>query len=211
MVRLAIKCGVRIIEVNFGCPNLVDKGVQKPIFSYDLEMMAEILSHILSEIVDSNVVLWIKVSPQGDPHQIPRMAKLFSTTRHVAAVVTTNTFPNGFGYKDNGKSMIDPNGGLGGISGPAMFPIGMGQVRQWRLALDHLESPIAVIGVGGIGNGRQVMEYGDAGAKLVQVGTAYFTHRPEKEDMKEEIFELLLHQMDAEVERRAALQGELTK
>ena len=56
---------------------------------------------------------------------------------------------------------------FGGLSGPAIRPIGV------RAVYDICEKVhIPVVGVGGIGSGRDALEYIMAGACAVQVGTA---------------------------------------
>jgi dihydroorotate dehydrogenase (NAD+) catalytic subunit len=57
----------------------------------------------------------------------------------------------------------------GGISGPAIRP--MGVYATWKVA-SRVKLP--VIGIGGICNARDTMEYILAGAALVQIGTAMF-------------------------------------
>ncbi len=59
---------------------------------------------------------------------------------------------------------------LGGLSGPAIKPIALRMVYQ---AARSIEIPL--IGMGGIMNGRDAVEFLIAGAKAVQVGTANFT------------------------------------
>ncbi len=56
---------------------------------------------------------------------------------------------------------------FGGLSGPAIRPIGV------RAVYDICEKVhVPVIGVGGVGSGREALEYIMAGASAVQVGTA---------------------------------------
>jgi dihydroorotate dehydrogenase (NAD+) catalytic subunit len=57
--------------------------------------------------------------------------------------------------------------GLGGLSGPAIKPVGLACV--WQIAR---RVRIPVIGIGGIVSGRDALEYLMAGARAVQVGTA---------------------------------------
>jgi dihydroorotate dehydrogenase (NAD+) catalytic subunit len=57
--------------------------------------------------------------------------------------------------------------GAGGVSGPALLPIGVLATRKVREAVD-----IAIIGVGGIRTARDAREYLVAGASLVAIGTA---------------------------------------
>lgn len=60
--------------------------------------------------------------------------------------------------------------GFGGMAGSALKPIGLGQVRQWR---NLLPERIAVIGVGGVTRGRDILDYLRAGATTVQIATAF--------------------------------------
>lgn len=57
----------------------------------------------------------------------------------------------------------------GGLSGPAVRPVAVRMVWQVAHAVD-----IPVIGLGGIMNGRDALEFLMAGAKAVEVGTANF-------------------------------------
>jgi dihydroorotate dehydrogenase (NAD+) catalytic subunit len=55
----------------------------------------------------------------------------------------------------------------GGLSGPAIRPVGV------RCVFEIFEAvKIPIVGVGGIGTGRDALEYIMAGASAVQVGTA---------------------------------------
>jgi dihydroorotate dehydrogenase (fumarate) len=95
----------------------------------------------------------------------------------IRAVVTTNTVPNCNDCDDKGHDLISPNNGLAGMSGPAIFPIGLGQVKQWRAALNEYpaaKDEVEVIGVGGISQAEHVFKYLSRGATATQVGTAYF-------------------------------------
>ena len=56
----------------------------------------------------------------------------------------------------------------GGVSGPAVLPIGLARVWQVRTALPD----VPIIGIGGIDSGRKALEYLYAGANAVEVGAA---------------------------------------
>jgi len=58
---------------------------------------------------------------------------------------------------------------IGGLSGPAIKPLALRMV--WQVSK---KVQIPIIGVGGISNLRDVMEFLVAGATAVQVGTANF-------------------------------------
>ena len=59
--------------------------------------------------------------------------------------------------------------GMGGLSGPAIRPIAVRMVHECHQAVK-----IPVIGMGGIADARDVLEFLIAGAAAVQVGTANF-------------------------------------
>jgi dihydroorotate dehydrogenase (NAD+) catalytic subunit len=61
--------------------------------------------------------------------------------------------------------------GIGGLSGPAIRPIGVACV--WKVAR---AVRIPVIGLGGIGCANDALEYLLAGASAIQVGTAIFSN-----------------------------------
>ena len=56
----------------------------------------------------------------------------------------------------------------GGVSGPAVFPVGLACVWRVRTALPD----IPIIGIGGIDSGEKALEYLYAGANAVEVGGA---------------------------------------
>ena len=69
---------------------------------------------------------------------------------------------------DTGRPILHNN--VGGMSGPAVFPIAVRMVWQVANAVN-----IPVIGMGGVSSGRDAIELMMAGASAVQVGAAIFT------------------------------------
>jgi dihydroorotate dehydrogenase (NAD+) catalytic subunit len=58
---------------------------------------------------------------------------------------------------------------MGGLSGPAIRPIAVRMVHECRQTVQ-----IPVIGMGGIADARDALEFMIAGANAVQIGTANF-------------------------------------
>lgn len=162
------KLAVDVIEVNLGCPNVMKRGKHQPIISFNEELVEQVLSGIA-------VTIWVKLSPFSDPEKLAKIAKIISKHKNVSAVVSTNTFPNAFGFNLSGKSAIDVADGYGGMSGQSLKPIGLGQVRQLR---QILPSSIAVIGSGGIETANDVNDYLKAGAIATQITSGYFKNGP---------------------------------
>ncbi len=162
LASLANENGVDLIEVNLGCPNVQIDGKQKAIASFDPDYMYKILGGITAS---TSLPLLVKLSPYSNPADLQAAATVITETPQVIAVVTSNTFPNGYALA-NDKPVL--NVGLGGVSGPSLKAIAMGQVRQFRSILPHT---VAVIGVGGIESVNDVNDYILAGASAVQAAT----------------------------------------
>lgn len=182
LARIAQDLGFDGIEVNGGCPNVVDGGKRKPIASFDPEATEEILSNVFSYL-NSHKSSWFvsyKVSPISNPLQIIEIAEVL-TNFGIDAVVTQNTFPNALLFNEDGTPTIQTpdKTGWAGFAGSAIKPMALGQVNQWRKALDSFDAlDIQVWGVGGVETGHDVRDMIRAGASVVQVGTAYFTYGP---------------------------------
>lgn len=155
---------VAAIELNAGCPNTG----HGEILSFDENVLTTLLENLSSSSIEKP--LWLKFSPFTNPNELERRAKLVNQYKKlVKAVVTCNTFPNGYA----GPSAIDTirTGNYGGLSGPALKHIALGQVHQFR---KYLDPDIDVIGVGGIMTGNDIVDFLDAGAKAVQLTSMPF-------------------------------------
>ena len=154
------------VELNLGCPNVVKSdGSRKPIASFNLEVMEEIISVVQFE-VGKDAPVWVKVSPYSDPELLKGAAAILLRYSVVKAVTAINTFPNAYGLSDTGRSVISV--GFAGLSGKALKHIGLGQVKQWS---DALQGKIGLIAVGGISTGRDVGDYQLVGADAFQMTT----------------------------------------
>lgn len=162
LAELANVSGVDLLELNLGCPNVQIDGKQKPIASFDLEYMTAIINAV-HEV--TSLPLMIKLSPYSNPAELQQVAATLASLGTVAAVVTSNTFPNGYVEQD-GVPVLAME--YGGVSGKALLPIALGQVRQFRKALPE---SIAVIGAGGVSSKEDVEAYLAAGATAVQAAS----------------------------------------
>ena len=123
-----------------------------------------------------NKILSVKLSPIPDPVLLKKIAVLINESEIICAVTTSNTLPNVFAYADDGRPAIQSVTELGGMGGSALKPIALGQVKQLR---ELLRDGIDIIGVGGIKTGKDVLDYLNAGASAVQIGTACFDRGPQ--------------------------------
>src|ERR1700722_17088251 len=145
--------GIAGYELNVSCPNTKHGGIY---FSSD--------SVLLSELVALIRPLIVKLSPN-----VARIEPLAQAAEQAGAdaISLVNTFVS---------LAIDPHtrrprigAGFGGLSGPAIKPIGLRLVYEASQAVR-----IPVIGLGGIRSGEDAAEFLVAGATAVQVGTANF-------------------------------------
>ena len=83
------------------------------------------------------------------------------------ALTLINTFPGMLFNVETRRPVLGNR--TGGVSGPAILPMGVHAVWQVRQRVS-----VPLIGVGGIRSGADAVQYLLAGASLVQVGTASF-------------------------------------
>ncbi len=167
LVELAFQRGADLVELNLSCPSVWEKGLQKLIACSDPQLVKEILYHV-EDRVGPKAKIAVKLSPFSDPLFLSKVAQVIGQSKVVKAVTAVNTFPNAFGFDEKGKSRITPGEGLAGLGGPAIKPVGIGQVKQLRRILPER---IDIIGVGGITEGQDIKDYRRAGADAVQIAT----------------------------------------
>ncbi|MBP8979807.1 MAG: dihydroorotate dehydrogenase [Syntrophobacterales bacterium] len=152
--------GVHALEINVSCPNVRKGGVA---FGTDPDMVAEVTSRVRGV---TDLPLLIKLSPNVT--DIVVMAKA-AEAAGADAISLINTL-TGMSV-DVERRIPHLRNVTGGLSGPAIKPVALRMV--WQVAA---EVRIPVIGVGGIMNADDALEFIIAGATAVQVGTANFVN-----------------------------------
>ena len=146
-------------ELNLSCPNDAKRG--GPPFALDPEAVAEIVSGCRKR---TERPLLAKLAP-NDP-TLGRTVRI-ATDAGADGLTLVNTVPGLLLLPDTGDPEL--GAGPGGVSGPALLPIGLRAVEEARR---HTSLPL--IGVGGVLGPADAVAYARAGAKLVQLGTASF-------------------------------------
>jgi dihydroorotate dehydrogenase (NAD+) catalytic subunit len=150
--------GVDGYEINVSCPNVSHGGMSFGTAPSTVERLTSSLRRLTS------LPLIVKLSPNvTDIAEIAKAAEAGGAD----AVSCINTVV-GMSINTETCSPSLPRG-TGGLSGPAIRPIGVACVWKVSRAVS-----IPVIGLGGICSGRDAVEYLLAGASAVQVGTALF-------------------------------------
>ncbi len=150
--------GITALEVNISCPNVKAGGVA---FGTDLKLLNEVISAVRKA---TTLPLIVKLSPNVT--KIGDFAKA-SEDAGADAVSLINTIT---GMAINAETRRPKIANLtGGLSGPAVKPVALRMVYEASKAVS-----IPVIGMGGICNGIDAVEFMLAGASAVAVGTATF-------------------------------------
>ena len=149
---------IDMMEINVSCPNVKEGAIA-------FGQKADALSHITSEIKKhAKQPIIMKLSPNVT--DITEMAKA-AEAAGADAISLINTI-TGMKIDIHKRSFALANK-TGGMSGPAIKPIAVRMVYQAANAVK-----IPVIGMGGISNAEDAIEFLLAGATAVSVGAANF-------------------------------------
>lgn len=148
--RLTDETAVTAFEINASCPNTAAGGLE---FGSAPAELARLVARCRGVTTKPLVV---KLSPA-----LPDIAGMARVARDegAAAVSLVNTVPGALAGR--------LGHGQGGVSGPALLPIGVLATARVRERVG-----LPVIGVGGVRTAADAREYLGAGASLVAIGTA---------------------------------------
>ncbi|MAI35917.1 MAG: dihydroorotate dehydrogenase [Rubripirellula sp.] len=155
--RVGGQQGVSAIELNLSCPN-VSGGVD---FGTNADSCRAVVAATRAR---TEVPILAKLTPN-----VTRIAEVAQAAADggADAVCLINTVLGIAIDWRRRKPML--GNGMGGLSGPAIKPIALRCVHQVASAVE-----IPIIGIGGIANIDDVMEFLVAGASAVQIGTANY-------------------------------------
>lgn len=150
--------GIAGLEVNISCPNLKSGGIS---FGTDPREVFKVVSKVRKS---SSRPILVKLSPNvTDITVIARSAEEAGAD----AISLINTLT---GMAVDVETRAPKLGNItGGLSGPAIKPIALRMV--WEV---YNKVNIPIIGMGGIINAQDALEFIIVGASAVQIGTAHF-------------------------------------
>jgi len=160
------------IELNVSCPNVKKGGI---ILGTDKKALARLISKIRQSVKKAIVIT--KLSPNVS--NIQEFSKLAEDAGS-DAVSLINTIPGMAIDIETWKPKLANI--TGGLSGPAIKPIAVRMV--WEA---HNAVKIPIIGIGGIMNAEDAIEFMLAGATAIEVGTANFVNPKATTDIIEGI------------------------
>ncbi len=150
--------GVHALELNISCPNIKEGGIT---FGCSLNGTFDVVAAVKK-------VTHLPVIPKLTPN-VTDVASIARAAEDAGAdaVSLVNTFLAMSIDVETRRPRLSNI--VGGLSGPAIRPIAVRMVYECRRAVK-----IPVIGMGGIANATDALEFIIAGATAVQVGTANF-------------------------------------
>lgn len=149
---------VNLLEINISCPNIKCGGVA---FGTDPNMASKVVREVKKR---ANKPIIVKLSP--NVRDITEIAKAVESVGADGVSLINTLLGMRVDIKKR-KPILDNI--VGGLSGPAIKPVALRMVYQVAKEVD-----IPVIGIGGIENHEDALEFLLCGASALQVGTANF-------------------------------------
>ena len=151
---------VDLLELNISCPNVTEGGIT---FGTDIKMVQKVVSEVKRY---AKQPLIVKLTPNVT--DITEIAKA-AVYGGADALSLINTL-QGMKIDIHKKKAVLANK-IGGFSGPAVKPVAIRMVYQVAKAVN-----VPIIGMGGICNGEDAIEFIMAGATAIAIGTANFSN-----------------------------------
>nr|WP_241634370.1 dihydroorotate dehydrogenase [Fusobacterium gastrosuis] len=157
--KISKASNVKALELNISCPNVKCGGIQ---FGTD-PIVAKMLTEKVKAV--SSVPVYVKLSPNVT--DIVAMARAVEEGG-ADGITMINTLVGMRLDRKTGRPIIANL--TGGLSGPAIKPVAIRMIYQVAQAVQ-----IPIIGMGGIVDEWDVIDFISAGASAVAIGTANFT------------------------------------
>lgn len=175
--RLRGARGLTALEVNISCPNVESRG---EVFACDPGAASAVLAAVRA--ADPGVPIYAKLSPDVTDVVSVARACVEAGADGLSAI---NTLLGLIIDTDTLRPVLAAE--TGGLSGPAIRPVALRCVWQIHRALPT--TPI--LGMGGITNGAEALQFILAGASAISVGTAVFGDPGAPERIGRELAQLL--------------------
>ncbi|MGM9944511.1 MAG: dihydroorotate dehydrogenase [Lysinibacillus sp.] len=156
--RISKAPNVHALELNISCPNVKCGGIQ---FGTDPATAQQLVEAVKAV---SSVPVYVKLSPNVT--NIVDIAKAVEAGG-ADGITMINTLIGMRLHEKTGKPVIA--NGTGGLSGPAIKPVAIRMVYEVYKNVN-----IPIIGMGGVADAQDVIDFMSAGASAVAVGTANF-------------------------------------
>jgi dihydroorotate dehydrogenase len=161
----AQQAGAHAVEANLSCPNVTS--AEGGIFA-DPDLSADIARRCADAI--DGIPLLLKVGFLPDD---AKLAALLQAVNGIASgIVTLNTVSTDIVERDGTPAFGTPDRLHAGVTGRAVFPAAVDQVKRAATILARDRLSLQLIAVGGATSPENVRSFLDAGASLVEMATA---------------------------------------
>ena len=163
------------IEVNLSCPNIEHSSnkttgktnIKTGVLAYDFESLEKMVTQLAK--IQGPAKIGFKLPPYTDSSQFEIVSQILLGSK-ASFISSINTLPALVINPEKESVVIKPKKGQGGLGGDFIKPLALYNVHQF---FERIGDTIDIIGVGGIRTGSDAFEYALAGAKCVQVGSAF--------------------------------------
>ncbi len=149
---------IQAFEINVSCPNVKEGGLE---FGNDINAVGRITEKVRAA---TNKPVIVKLSPNVS--RISDFAKVVKQNGGDAVSAINTLIGTSFDISTRKPKIKNITGGL---SGPAIKPVALAKVLEIKRNVD-----IPIIGVGGIMNWMDTVEFMIVGASAIQIGTVNF-------------------------------------
>jgi dihydroorotate dehydrogenase (NAD+) catalytic subunit len=149
---------IKAFEINVSCPNVKEGGLQ---FGNNSVSVGNITQKVKAV---TNKPVIVKLSPNVS--YIAEFAKAVKDSGGDAVSAINTLVGTSFNINTRKPKIFNV---FGGLSGPAIKPIALAKVLEIKQKVD-----IPILGIGGIMNWKDVIEFMIVGASAIQVGTLNF-------------------------------------
>jgi dihydroorotate dehydrogenase (NAD+) catalytic subunit len=149
---------IKGFEINVSCPNVKEGGLQ---FGNDPIVVGKITQKVRAV---TNKPIIVKLSPNVS--YISEFAKIVKEEGGDAVSAINTLVGTSFNINTRKPKIYNV---FGGLSGPAIKPIALAKVLEIKRKVD-----IPIIGIGGIMNWKDIIEFMIVGASAIQIGTLNF-------------------------------------
>ena len=164
---------IQAFEINVSCPNVKEGGLQ---FGNDVNAVKGITAKVKAV---TNKPVIIKLSPNVSC--ISDFARAVKEEGGDAVSAINTLVGTAFNIFTKKPKIYNVNGGL---SGPAIKPVALAKVLEIKRSVD-----IPIIGIGGIMNWKDVVEFMIVGASAIQLGTVNFINPSAADEIIRELEE----------------------
>lgn len=158
VARIGAHPGVAAIELNVSCPNVESGCISIGTDTHETRSLVERCR------AETEIPVLVKLSPS-----VADVAAIATAAADGGAhgLVLINTVRGIAIDRDTLRPLL--GGGGGGLSGPAVKPVGLHAVQQAFAA-----TGLPIVGMGGVASAQDVIEFVAAGAVVVGIGTSLF-------------------------------------